>query len=171
VLDEAANICRIRDLDSLYSHYGSRGICLVTVLQNWAQGTVVWGQAGMEKLWSAANFAIYGGGVDDPAFLRRVSDLIGTHEHLDRTHTIAAGRRQYTASVRERVVLTPAELRELSPGRAVVFASGTPAFLTRPVPWWDGPHAAAIRAALATGGHVLPAQRQPATTAEESPRL
>src|SRR5260221_111818 len=65
VLDEPANICRIRDLDSLYSHYGSRGIVLVTILQNWAQGEAAWGAHGMEKLWSAANIRLYGGGVDD----------------------------------------------------------------------------------------------------------
>lgn len=34
VLDEAANVCRWRDLPDLYSHYGSRGIVLLTILQS-----------------------------------------------------------------------------------------------------------------------------------------
>ncbi len=38
VLDEAANVCRWRELPNLYSHYGSRGIILMTILQSWAQG-------------------------------------------------------------------------------------------------------------------------------------
>ena len=82
VLDEAANICKLRRLDALYSHYGSRGIVLFTILQSWAQAADVWRGNGIEKLWSAANVRIYGGGVDDDKFLRRLSDLIGTAQEI-----------------------------------------------------------------------------------------
>lgn len=34
VLDEAANVCRWRELPNLYSLYGSRGIVLMTILQS-----------------------------------------------------------------------------------------------------------------------------------------
>lgn len=148
VLDEAANICRIRHLDAYYSHFGSRGIVLLTILQSWAQGAEAWGTHGMEKLWSSANARVYGGGVDDPAFLRRLSDLIGEASQVHRSATMSKAGRTVTRSVQDKVILTPAELRELPQGRAVVFASGTPAILTHPVPWWEGPHAAAIRASL-----------------------
>ena len=151
VLDEAANICRIRNLDSYYSHFGSRGIVLLTILQSWAQGAEAWGDKGMEKLWSSANARIYGGGVDDDAFLRRLSVLIGKAEQIVRTTSAGGGKRTVTRSVQEKLILTEAELRELPKGRAVVFASGTPAILTHPVPWWEGPHAEAIRAALDDG--------------------
>lgn len=148
VLDEAANICRIRHLDAYYSHFGSRGIILLTILQSWAQGAEAWGDKGMEKLWSSANARIYGGGVDDPAFLRRLSDLIGNAEQLHRSSSVGGGRRTITRTVQERSILTPAELRELPTGRAVLYASGTPAILTQPEPWWEGPHAEAIRDSL-----------------------
>lgn len=36
VLDEVANVCRWRALPDRYSHYGSRGIVLMTVLQSWS---------------------------------------------------------------------------------------------------------------------------------------
>lgn len=155
VLDEAANICRIRHLDAYYSHFGSRGIVLLTILQSWAQGAEAWSDKGMEKLWSSANARIYGGGVDDPAFLRRLSDLIGTAERVHRsvstgsTGSTGGGRRTITRTIQERPILTPAELRELPTGRAVLYASGTPAILIEPEPWWRGPHAPAIRTALA----------------------
>lgn len=55
VLDEAANVCRWSTLPDLYSHYGSRGIPIMSVLQSWAQGQVVFGREGMRKLWSASN--------------------------------------------------------------------------------------------------------------------
>ncbi|WP_291800952.1 TraM recognition domain-containing protein [Cellulomonas sp.] len=38
VLDEAANVCRWSELPNLHSHYGSRGICGLTILQSWSQG-------------------------------------------------------------------------------------------------------------------------------------
>ena len=150
VLDEAANICRIRDLDSLYSHYGSRGICLVTILQNWAQGAVAWGPAGMEKLWSAANVRLYAGGVDDAAFLRRLSDLIGEHRRVQQSRTRTRDGSTRTRTLVRETTLTTSDLRELPPGRAVAFVSGTPAFLLATRPWWTGPHADAVRAALGT---------------------
>ena len=31
---------------NLYSHYGSRGIVLMTILQSWSQGVEVWGEPG-----------------------------------------------------------------------------------------------------------------------------
>jgi TraM recognition site of TraD and TraG len=53
VLDEAANICPIKDLPDLYSYFGSMSIQAITILQSYQQGVAVWGQAGMHKLWSA----------------------------------------------------------------------------------------------------------------------
>ncbi len=76
VLDEAANICRWRELPNLYSHYGSRASAW-TFLQSWSQGVDVWGETGMRKLWSSANVKVYGGGVDERDFLASLSDLIG----------------------------------------------------------------------------------------------
>jgi type IV secretory pathway TraG/TraD family ATPase VirD4 len=149
ILDEAANICRIRDLDGLYSHYGSRGITLVTILQSWAQGAQVWGPGGMEKLWSAANISIYGGGVDDDRYLKRLSDLIGPYEQVQWSESVSKGRRTRSRSVRHGTILTPAELRELR-GRAVAFLSGTRAVLLEPQPWYSGPDRHRITAAAGT---------------------
>lgn len=148
VLDEAANICRFRNLDSYYSHFGSRGIIMFTILQNWAQGEEVWGKGGMEKLWSAANVKIYGGGVDDDRFLRRISDLIGTYEQVMHSETVGRGQRSRSRSIQEKTILTIAELRELPPGRAIAFPSGTPSVLIHPVGWFDGTDADEIRASI-----------------------
>src|SRR5674536_386111 len=38
--------------DRLYSHLGSRGIVVLTILQSYAQGVGVWGETGMKALWS-----------------------------------------------------------------------------------------------------------------------
>ena len=82
VLDEAANICRWRQLPDLYSHYGSRGIPLLTLLQSWSQGAQVWGQTGMRKLWGACNVRVYGGGAAEEEFLSDLEKLIGDYNRL-----------------------------------------------------------------------------------------
>ena len=82
VLDEAANICRWRQLPDLYSHYGSRGISLLTLLQSWSQGVQVWGQTGMRKLWGSSNVRVYGGGVAEHDFLSDLEKLIGDYNRM-----------------------------------------------------------------------------------------
>jgi type IV secretory pathway TraG/TraD family ATPase VirD4 len=151
VLDEAANICRIRELPNLYSHYGSRGLPVITILQSYAQGVDVWGRESMRKLWSAANVRTYGGGVAEPDFLDELSRLIGEHDVTVRstTTTGATWERSVNQSPRRQRILDVAELGAIPRGRMVILASGTPPALARTCPWQDGPYAAAIRASLA----------------------
>jgi type IV secretory pathway TraG/TraD family ATPase VirD4 len=149
VLDEAANVCRWKDLPDLYSHYGSRGIVLMTILQSWAQGVDCWGERGMEKLWSAANRRIYGGGVSDATFLERLSKLIGDREHLRTSVSSSKSGASTNRQLQREQILDVAELAALPAGRAIVFSSGARATLIRSVPWMAGPHADKIRASLA----------------------
>jgi TraM recognition site of TraD and TraG len=152
VLDEAANVCRWKDLPDLYSHYGSRGIVLMTMLQSWAQGVSVWGEAGMSKLWSSASIRVYGGGEVDPRFLGTLSQLIGDYEAETRSVSVQRGRagsRSTTTSTRVERILEVADLAALPLGRAVVFASGSRPILVATEPWYAGPHADRVRAAMA----------------------
>jgi hypothetical protein len=136
VLDEAANICPIRALPQLYSHYGSRGIQVLTMLQSYQQGAGVWGEQGMQALWSAATIKLVGAGVDDHSFLHKLSGLIGDH-HVERVSTsVDRGRtsRQY-ARARE-PVLPASALRAITRDQAVLLSSGRRAGLGRLHPWY-----------------------------------
>lgn len=90
VLDEAANVCRWRELPNLYSHFGSRGIILMTILQSWSQGVDVWGESGVRELWSASNVKVYGGGVSEDGFLDSLSKLIGDYDRLASSSRLVA---------------------------------------------------------------------------------
>ncbi|WP_238163597.1 type IV secretory system conjugative DNA transfer family protein [Kribbella capetownensis] len=149
VLDEAANVCRWKDLPDLYSHYGSRGIVLLTILQSWAQGVDCWGERGMEKLWSASNRRIYGGGVSDAAFLDRLSKLIGDRELLRASTSTSKQGTSVNRQLQREQILDVAELAALPAGRAIVFSSGSRATLIRSIPWMERPYADRIRASLA----------------------
>ncbi|SDN13567.1 Type IV secretory pathway, VirD4 component, TraG/TraD family ATPase [Lentzea albidocapillata subsp. violacea] len=150
VLDEVANVCRIKELPNLYSHYGSRGMVCCAILQSWKQGVEVWGEKGMSKLFSSANVRIYLGGEADDETLRKFSSLIG--EHAERTYSQSrdrTGHTSTTASTQMRPIFTVADLAAFPRGRGVVFASGAPATLIETVPWMARENAAAIRESIA----------------------
>lgn len=152
VLDEAANVCRWRELPDLYSHYGSRGIVLSTILQSFSQGVEVWGKTGMEKLWSAATIKLYGGGVSEVEFLEQLSRLIGDFDLPSTSVTRSAGRnggRSTSRSVRRERILAVADLAALPPGRVIVLGSGARPTLARTLAWMDGPDADAVRQSIA----------------------
>ena len=150
LLDEAANIVRWRDLPKQYSHFGSRGIVVMTVLQSWAQGVRCWGREGMEALWSAANIKVLGSGLDDDSFLRGRSEAIGAHYEL--ATSVSRGRGGEKSSNTSRVTettLTASDLTAMPRGRAVVFTAGHRATLVRTVPWMERAYEPQITAAIA----------------------
>ncbi|KRC42988.1 type IV secretory system conjugative DNA transfer family protein [Oerskovia sp. Root22] len=149
VLDEAANVCRWRELPNLYSHYGSRGIVLMTILQSWSQGTEVWGEAGMKKLWSASNVKVYGGGVSEAAFLEDLSRMIGDYDRQGSSVSYGRGHRTISQQLHRERILDVADLAAMPKGRAVVLASGSRPTLIRTQPWMTGPHAEGVRASIA----------------------
>ncbi|MQY21918.1 type IV secretory system conjugative DNA transfer family protein [Nocardia macrotermitis] len=149
VLDEAANVVRWKDLPKQYSHFGSRGIVVMTVLQSWAQGARCWGEDGMEALWSAANIKVLGSGIDDMKFLAERSEAIGDYDSISQSMSESKGGKSYSRSLGSSRTLNVNALVTLPRGRAVVFTSGAPAVLVRTVPWWEGEYADAVRESIA----------------------
>lgn len=150
VLDEAANVCRWHELPNLYSHYGSRGVNMLTFLQSWSQGVEVWGREGMRKLWSAANIKVYGGGVSEVEFLNELAQLVGDYSHVESSTSY---QRQSGRSVSQQhradKILDVADLAALDRGRMVVFGSGAVPVLAKTRPWYEGPHRTAVEASIA----------------------
>ncbi|MEV4649042.1 TraM recognition domain-containing protein [Saccharopolyspora sp. NPDC049357] len=150
ILDEAANVVRIRELPDLVSHLGSRGAPLKIILQSWEQGVEAWGRSGMQKIWDASNVRIYGGGSADAEFLEKLSKLIGPYDDIvwsvsvDRT-----GGGTKSSSVRERRILEVSDLQSLERGRMIAFPSGSRPILLATRAWMNGPHAGSIRYSLA----------------------
>ncbi|WP_262106409.1 TraG/TraD/VirD4 family protein [Arthrobacter sp. Marseille-P9274] len=83
-LDELANVVRWAGLPNQFSHYGSKGLIVMAILQSWSQGVELWGEANMRKIWSAANIREHQGlrrAVAEEGFLRALSDLIGDYSY------------------------------------------------------------------------------------------
>ena len=136
VLDEAANICPIRNLPDLYSYFGSMSIQAMTWLQSYQQGVHVWGRPGMDKLWSAATIKLIGAGVHDASFCEDISRLVGEHDVPTWSDQRGAGHRSSTLSTRRDRILSAADIAALPKTTAVLISAGrTPGQLTL-LPWY-----------------------------------
>lgn len=147
ILDEAANVCKISDLPDLYSHLGSRGIIPITILQSYRQGQKVWGDAGMDAMWSASTVKVIGSGIDDPDFADKLSRLIGDHDIETTSTSHSESGKSTSVSMRQQRILPADEIRALPKGTALCFATGLRAAMLDLRPWYQEPGAAELSAA------------------------
>lgn len=156
LLDEAANICRIADLPNLYSYMGSHGLCPVTILQSYEQGTTVWGEPGMAALWGASTVKIIGAGVDSPKLTREVSDLVGQHDVTVRSVGLGEGRGvSENLSYRRQAILEAADVRAIPKGNALLLTSGNRPALMRLRNWFTSPQAARVTADISQAQELI----------------
>lgn len=151
ILDEAANVCRLPELPAWYSHLGSQGICLMTIVQNLSQAQKVWGQDGVKQLQDAANFLWYGGGIKDKTTLSDLSALVGDHD-VERWSAsrgggmFDSGSTSKSQSWSKEPIMTVDDLAAIPKTRALVQISGNRPVLMKKLYWSDGPNADAITA-------------------------
>ncbi|OZC63563.1 hypothetical protein CH306_26520 [Rhodococcus sp. 15-725-2-2b] len=151
ILDEAANVCRLPELPAWYSHLGSQGICLMTIVQNLSQAQKVWGQDGVKQLQDAANFLWYGGGIKDKTTLSDLSALVGDHD-VERWSAsrgggmFDSGSTSRSQSWSKEPIMTVDDLAAIPKTRALVQISGNRPVLMKKLYWSDGPNADAITA-------------------------
>lgn len=150
LLDEAANICKIKDLPQLYSHLGSRGMLPLTILQSYPQGEAVWGREAMRSLWSAATVKIIGAGIDDQRTAEEISVLLGEHDVLTTSHSSSGTGRSSSTSTRRQRVMTPGQVRQLDQGTALVMATGRPVAWVKTIRSFERPDADQIAACTQT---------------------
>ena len=143
VLDEAANICKIADLPDLYSHFGSRGIIPVTILQSRKQGVGVWGENKFDAMWGAATRKIIGAGIDDPGLARDLSTMIGQHD-VAVSSVSYAERTSESVSLRRQDIMSAASVRALPRGSGLLLATGMKPALINLKPWYTSGRAAEI---------------------------
>ncbi|CCK32013.1 hypothetical protein BN159_7634 [Streptomyces davaonensis JCM 4913] len=158
ILDEAANVCKISDLPDLYSHLGSRGIIPITILQSYRQGQKVWGDAGMDALWSASTIKVIGSGIDDPDFADKLSRLIGDHDVETTSTSTSESGKSTSVSMRQERILAADAIRALPKGTALAFATGMRAAMLDLRPWYLEPGAEALSAASARASKGITAR-------------
>jgi type IV secretion system protein VirD4 len=136
VLDEAAHIAPLPELDGLAATCASHGIQIVTVWQDLAQVRGRYGARAPTVL-NNHRAKLFLPGIADPDTLEYASRLIGDEEasHPSITRD-PAGKRSTTSTTTPRRLLPPEALRCLPRGRAVLVYGTLPPVRLQLRPWW-----------------------------------
>jgi type IV secretion system protein VirD4 len=136
VLDEAAHIAPLPELDGLAATCASHGIQLVTVWQDLAQVRGRYGPRAPTVL-NNHRAKLFLPGIADPDTLEYASRLVGHEEiSLPSVTRDESGRRSTTSAATVRRLLPPEGLRCLRPGHAVLVYGTLPPARIRLQPWW-----------------------------------
>jgi type IV secretion system protein VirD4 len=139
VLDEAANIAPVPDLDTLAATAAGHGIQLVTIWHDLAQITARFGPRATTVV-NNHRAKLFLSGISDPTTLDYASHLIGDEEvHLPATTAGGRSGSSTTRSPTVRRLAPPDALRRVPPGQGVlVYRDLPPAHLTLRT-WFDDP--------------------------------
>ncbi|MFZ2272578.1 type IV secretory system conjugative DNA transfer family protein [Corynebacterium variabile] len=137
VLDEAANVCKLGELPAQYSHFGSRGIIPITILQSPAQARRVWGPDGWDALKSSAAVKFYGGNCDDTEYLRDLSTKVGEHEVTYSSRSYGSGSASTSTSVQREPILEVSDLTAFPKEIALLQSPGNYPVLVRKAMLYD----------------------------------
>ncbi len=142
VLDEAANIAPLAELDGLAATCAGHGVQLVTVWQDLSQITSRYGERGATVV-NNHRAKIFLSGTSDPRTLDHASQLVGEEELLVPSVTKnPGGARTVTTSPVRRPLLAPEALRRLAPSTGVLVYGSLPPARLALRPWFDDPRLA-----------------------------
>lgn len=149
VLDEAANIAPLRNLDKLASTAAGLGVQLVTVWQDMAQIEARYGRRA-QTIVNNHRAKVLLSGISDPSALDYVSRLSGEEEVArDSTTRDASGLRSSTESTAYRRLAPVDALRRVVPGEGVLLYGHLPPAQLRLRPWYDDAELSRRAAAVA----------------------
>jgi type IV secretion system protein VirD4 len=136
VLDEAANIAPLRNLDYLASTAAGLGVQLVTVWQDMAQIEARYGRRA-KTIINNHRAKVLLSGISDPSALDYVSRLSGDEEvPRDSVTRDATGMRSSTESTTYRRLAPVDALRRVVPGEGVLIYGHLPPAQLRLRPWY-----------------------------------
>jgi type IV secretion system protein VirD4 len=142
LLDEAANIAPIPNLDEIASTAGGQGVQLLSVFQDVAQIGARY-QRRAPTIVNNHRAKLFGSGISDPETLDYVSRIVGAGEFEHRSRTAGEqGRSTTTEGETYRDLVPPGLLRGADPGSAILVYGHLPPARIRLRPWF---HEASLR--------------------------
>jgi type IV secretory pathway TraG/TraD family ATPase VirD4 len=114
VLDEAATVASLDELDQMASTVSGLGVTLVTVLQDFSQLKARWGPRASTIVNNHTTRLIMGG-LADPSAVQYLPELLEARKEAP----------------------APVPLRQRAPGTGTVIAGHRPVFEVRVAPWWS----------------------------------
>jgi type IV secretion system protein VirD4 len=136
VLDEAANIAPIPNLDEVASTGAGHGIQILSVFQDLAQLRSRYGERA-QTIVNNHRAKIFGTGMSDPETLSYVTRVVGAGEFQQRSETASELGRSSTTEATTYRELTPANVvREAEPGTGLLIYGHLPPAKVRLRPWY-----------------------------------
>jgi type IV secretion system protein VirD4 len=136
LLDEAANIAPIPNLDEIASTGAGQGIQLLSVFQDMAQISARYGKKA-STIVNNHRAKVFGSGISDPETLNYVARIAGAGEFEQRSKTAGEkGRRSTTEGDTYRDLVPPNILRGANPGSGVLLYGHLPPIRLRLRPWF-----------------------------------
>lgn len=143
VLDEAANIAPLAELDGLAATCAGHGVQLVTIWQDLAQISARYGPRAATVI-NNHRAKVFLSGTADYGTLEHASRLLGEEERLVPSVTRdASGASSVTSARVPRPLLPPDGVRRLVPGSGVLVYGALPPARLFLRPWWQDPALAA----------------------------
>jgi type IV secretion system protein VirD4 len=140
VLDEAANIAPLPDLDVIAATGAGHGVQLVTVLQDLAQAHDRWGRDRADTIVNNHRARVIAGGVGDERTLDYINRVLGdTRVRHESSTSGDPGRRSTTVSSGFRPLAPGHVVREAKPGSALLLYGNLPPAWIRFRPWYRAP--------------------------------
>ena len=140
VLDECANIAPLRELGKIAATGAGQGIQLVTVFQDMAQVSAVYGRDVAPTIASNHRAKLLLQGISDADTLDYAARLLGEEPVANRSMTHhACGDRATTESTHYRTLLPPNALRQMREGEALLVYGAVPPVRIRLRRWFADP--------------------------------
>jgi len=159
LLDEAANICPVRELPAWCSTCPSHGITLMTVWQDRSQQRLRYGREGAETVWNNSAAKVILSGLADQA-TGEVTSLLGEEEHqrLGSSVDLAGSRRSVSAQTGTRRLVSEDSLRRQRLGQGLLIYKDLPAMRLALRPYYEDRKLKALHEAKRTRGAAAVAE-------------
>ena len=127
VLDEAANVAPLPDIDRVYSEGPGRGFSLSSFFQDEAQAAKRWDEDTAKTVFQQSRAVYVLGGSKDAEWNGRIADLSAEFEERRTSYTSGASGRSTAVHTERRHVLREADVAGLPYGTALLAPAGRPA--------------------------------------------
>lgn len=130
MMDEAANIAPLPNIDEIASTGPGQGVLLCTILQNLSQAEEVWGKDRADTIMANHRARLFGAGIADAATIDYINRILGDEVRestsISRKRAVPIDFGSRSESLEHRPLMGAHEIRQISEGTAIFIYGNLP---------------------------------------------